>query len=207
MPVFLGCDITRFSEMYMPRVLIVYGTTDGHTEKVAFRLGEMFRANDVQAEVYHAVAVPDEVDPAYFDGVVVAASVHARGYQGSIRRWVRRHRTELASRPSAFLSVCLGVLQQDPAAQWEVRRIIENFLNGTGWKPTVVKPVAGALPWTRYGWLKRWVMQRIVARQGGDVDTHRNFEYTDWDDLATFVQTFALRIGARPFVPEATPMT
>ena len=51
--------------------------------------------------------------------------------------------------------------------------------------------VAGALPYTKYGWLKRMMMKRIVAKAGGDTDTTRDYEYTDWIDLRNFARDFA----------------
>jgi menaquinone-dependent protoporphyrinogen oxidase len=50
--------------------------------------------------------------------------------------------------------------------------------------------VAGALPYTRYNWLKRWVMKRIVAKAGGDTDTTRDYEYTNWEELRAFSEEF-----------------
>jgi menaquinone-dependent protoporphyrinogen oxidase len=65
--------------------------------------------------------------------------------------------------------------------------------------------VAGALLYTQYGWLTRWFMKRIVTKAGGDTDTTRDYEYTDWNDLRTFAREFARKkmtigqsIGALP---------
>jgi menaquinone-dependent protoporphyrinogen oxidase len=69
----------------------------------------------------------------------------------------------------------------------------------------VIKFVAGALPYTRYNWLKRWIMRRIVAKAGGDTDTTRDFEYTDWEDLRAFARTFGRnlrKVAARSFSEE-----
>lgn len=54
-----------------------------------------------------------------------------------------------------------------------------------------MKPVAGAVPYTRYGWLKRRIMRRLMARANGDTDTTRDYEYTDWEDLNSFARGFA----------------
>jgi len=92
--------------------------------------------------------------------------------------------------PSLFLSVCLGVLERDnPKAQAELARIGEKFLARTGWRPTQSKTIAGALLYSRYNSLIRWAMRRIVAKAGGDTDTSRDYEYTDWDDLKQTVET------------------
>ncbi len=56
--------------------------------------------------------------------------------------------------------------------------------------------VAGAVPYTQYNWLKKWVMKRVVAKAGGDTDTTRDYEYTDWDDLRAFAREFAGRVEA-----------
>ncbi|HET7791006.1 MAG TPA: flavodoxin domain-containing protein [Gemmatimonadales bacterium] len=182
----------------MARVLIVYGTTDGHTAKIAEVLARTLKNECGQ------VAVVDAKDagglfPDPYDAVIVAASIHAGGYQRKVRRWVRRHAPVLNDKASAFISVCLGVLQKDrPAVQREVGRIMDEFLDQAGWRPGTRKTVAGALPYTRYSWFKRWVMRRIAAKVGGDTDTSRDYEYTDWDDLRTFARVFALQHELAP---------
>jgi menaquinone-dependent protoporphyrinogen oxidase len=55
--------------------------------------------------------------------------------------------------------------------------------------------VAGALLYRKYGFLKRWIMKRIVARAGGDTDTSRDYEYTDWNDMRAFAKEFLQLVG------------
>ena len=38
------------------------------------------------------------------------------------------------------------------------------------------------------------MMRRIVAKAGGDTDTSRDYEYTDWEALRTFCEQFAKSI-------------
>ena len=33
-------------------------------------------------------------------------------------------------------------------------------------------------------------MRRIAGNYGGDTETSRDFEYTDWDDVRAFARTF-----------------
>jgi menaquinone-dependent protoporphyrinogen IX oxidase len=47
----------------------------------------------------------------HYSGVIVAASVHGGTYQRPVLRWVQQNREALAGRPTAFISVCLAVLQ------------------------------------------------------------------------------------------------
>ena len=172
----------------MPRILVVYGTTDGHTAKVAGAISETLHRTGAVVDV-HAASDPAPA-PDDYDAIVVAASVHAGRYQKPVEKWVRAHAAALGRKPAAFVSVCLGVLQHDEKVQRDLRAILDRFVQATGWRPTVAKFVAGALPYTHYGWLRRLVMRRIVAKAGGDTDTSRDFEYTDWNDLSHFATDF-----------------
>ncbi len=182
----------------MTHILIVYGTTDGHTRKIAQVLAENLRARRCSVDVMDAATMLWRVSPAGYDGVIVAASVHIGDYQRTVGRWVRMYAPMLNGMPTAFLSVCLAVLEHGTEARQEILRIMERFLARCGWRPTITRMVAGAVPYTRYGWLKRRMMKRIVAKAGGDTDTTRDFEYTDWNDLREFAQEFAGLASQRP---------
>ena len=176
----------------MSRVLVIFATTDGHTAKVSQAIGLRLRAQGHDADVLDCD--DQRPSPDDYDAVIVAASLHARGYQRSAARWVTRHADALNHRPTAFISVCLGVLQHDPAVDRELQSIIDRFLNTTAWRPLETKLVAGALKYTHYNFLKRWAMKRIARKAGGDTDTGRDHEYTDWRDLERFVDRFAERV-------------
>lgn len=180
----------------MTRLLLVYGTTDGHTAKVARFLASELRSYGATVDVLDART--SNPQPGDYAGVLVAASIHAGGYQRAVVRWVRAHTDALRGKPSAFVSVCLAVLQKDLKVQRELGGIINRFEARTGWKPTRVKFVAGALPYTRYGWLKRAVMRRIMKKTGGSTDVSRDHEYTDWTDLLVFAGTFHVLCGGQP---------
>ncbi len=179
----------------MSRVLILYGTTDGHTRKIAEALGETLREEGCALDVIDAKRAPSNLGPESYDGVIVAASIHIRTYQRAVKRWVLRHAEALNRRPSAFVSVCLGILEHRPEAQQQVQEITQRFLQRSGWRPVATRTVAGALPYTRYSWLKKWVIRRIVAKTGGDTDTTRDFEYTDWDDVRAFARELASHLS------------
>lgn len=174
----------------MSRVLILYGTTDGHTRKVAAALREALVDDGAYAFVSDARHGTESVVPAEYDGVIVAASIHAGGFQKPVKRWVRTHAEQLNRTPTAFVAVCLGILESRPEARRTLEEIVRRFQETTAWRPKVTKFVAGALLYTRYNWLKRWVMRHIVAKAGGDTDTTRDFEYTNWTDLRVFAQAF-----------------
>jgi menaquinone-dependent protoporphyrinogen oxidase len=179
------------------RILVLFGTTEGHTAKVAEAMADELRSRGADVDVVRARGSgAGGPHPEYYDAVIVAGSVHAGGYQRAVARWVRRHAAALEDRPTAFVSVCLGVLERSETTDRELSAILQRFFDKTGWQPDESKIVAGALPYTQYGWLKRWIMRRIVAKAHGDTDTSRDYEYTDWADVADFAGRFADRVHA-----------
>lgn len=182
----------------MKQILIVYGTTDGHTRKIAQVLAEDLRANRCSVDIVDAAGVLWRLSPESYDGVIVAASVHIGDYQKSVARWVRLYAPILNGMPTAFLSVGLAVLQHEPAPRQEITRIMNRFLARCGWRPAATQLVAGAVPYTRYGWLKRQMMKRIVAKAGGGTDTTRDYEYTNWNELRDFARDFAASVAQQP---------
>lgn len=182
----------------MSTILVLYGTTDGHTAKVAQAVASAFRRAGLEVDLANARETPLSASPESYDAVVVLGSVHISNYQHAVKRWVRRHAAALNRMPTAFISVCLGILEDSPKPQREVREIMSRFLRRSGWTPRRTSIVAGALPYTRYGWLKKMAMRRIAARVSMDTDTTRDYEYTDWADVARFALAFAVEQGLAP---------
>jgi menaquinone-dependent protoporphyrinogen oxidase len=173
----------------MSRILVLYGTSEGQTAKVVRALAARLYADGIDAEIVCAGGADPQ--PADYDGVIVAGSVHAGGYQKTVARWLRAHAGELAVKPTAFISVCLSILSKQEKARDEARAVPRRFVDGLGWRPTMIKVVAGALPYTKYNVFTRWIMKRIVSAAGGDTDTSRDYEYTDMRDLRDFADRFA----------------
>ena len=174
----------------IPRILVVYGTTDGQTRKIAAAMAGALHADGARVDVVEARSDARAIAPGQYDAVIVAASVHAGSYQRGVRRWVAANVSTLRTVPTAFVSVCLGILEHNPKTDARLNELIDRFLTMTAWQPGVRKIVAGALLYRKYNWLKRFAMRRIAAKAGGDVDTSRDHEYTDWEDLKTFAVRF-----------------
>jgi menaquinone-dependent protoporphyrinogen oxidase len=85
-------------------------------------------------------------------------------------------------------------VRTDEKHQQDVQRCIDAFQIETKWTPSRIKPVAGALLYTQYSWMKRTLMRLISEKEGGDVDTTKDYVYTDWADLRATVEAFALPV-------------
>jgi len=184
----------RWSEM--TRILIAYGTTEGQTARIADHIADAIRKHGVEAEALDLKRSKD-VSVDGYDAVIVGGSIHMGKHQKDLADFVQRNRAVLERLPSAFFSVSLaahGDLENAEA-------YVENFKQQTGWRPTKVGLFGGALLYRKYGFLKRYMMKRIVRDKPGGVstDTSRDHEYTDWDQVKRFAEDFLERL-----VPEDT---
>jgi menaquinone-dependent protoporphyrinogen oxidase len=177
----------------MSRVLILYATTEGQTARIAERIAQTLRKRGHAAETCEARVAPASLEAAKYDGVIVGASIHYGRHPGYLRSLVRTRRAALEAHPSAFFSVSLS--GGGPGAKPEAaRRYVEVFLRQTGWHPQQTATFAGALPFSKYGAFKRLLMVAFVRLAGGDTDTSRDYEYTDWEAVERFAEAFAQRL-------------
>ncbi len=179
----------------MARLLIVYGSEEGQTAKVAKHLAEFFRDRRHQVDLIFGKEVPADLSMTVYDGVVVGASIHMGRHQKYIVELAKKHCNDLTTRFSAFFTVCLTAKGETPAEKAQVEQYVQDFMEATNWYPDQVGVFAGALLYTQYGLVKRFIMKSIIKRSGGDLDASRDYEYTDWESVDDFGDTFLAAIA------------
>lgn len=175
----------------MAKILMLYATHYGQTRKISETFAQTLTEQGHDVTV-RDVQSPVALDLRDFNAVVVGAPVYRARFSRQVRKWLRSHSAELAPKPTAFFSVCLGVLERDEAAvQAHEQKIVRDLCQEVGWEPTLTRVLPGGLPYTRYGWLTRWMMKRIAAQAGGDTDTRRDYDYTDRAEVQRFAREFS----------------
>jgi menaquinone-dependent protoporphyrinogen oxidase len=184
----------------MAKLLIVYGTGEGHTRRVAERIAAVARDHAHLAYVHDAALHPalDVV----CDAVIVAASVHQGHHQPSVVHFARQHREALRELPTAFFSVSLTAAFPGRVHHDEAMGYVNAFVREAGWRPGRVHLVAGALLYTRYDFMKRTLARLIAAEAGAVTDTSRDVEYTDWTQLERDTIAF---LASLPAARRTTP--
>jgi menaquinone-dependent protoporphyrinogen oxidase len=180
----------------MAAVLVVYATRDGQTRKIAERIANVLRVRRHVVELLDAARAPRDVDLSRFQAVFIGSSVHAGGYLRPVVRFVQSHRAELERLPTLFFSVGLAILSILNDGRAQTMRLVDRLIAETGWHPRRIELVAGALPYTRYNFLIRFVMRRIARKEGMDTNTSRDYEYTDWAAIDRFAVNFVDEVRA-----------
>lgn len=182
----------------MSKILILYASEEGQTARIARFLGDVARREGHEAVTFDVRDQASQEPPAT-DAVIIGASVHMGRHPAALMRWIKARLDQLNSLPSAFFSVSLAAASSSPKERAEAQAIADKFIEQSGWRPGHATTFAGALRYTRYGWLKRILMRWIAAREGSsDLDTQRDYEYTDWQAVENFAQEFLSRTGLSP---------
>ncbi|NBC01132.1 MAG: protoporphyrinogen oxidase [Bacteroidetes bacterium] len=174
----------------MNTILLVYGTTEGHTATVADRMAEVLRAEN--HDVTMKSLAQEDVDAiSDYDAVVIASSIHAGQPHATVKAFVQTHRDALNGRPTAYVQVSLSTADPRPEKQAEAQAYADQFLQEMKWTPTHIALFGGALPFTRYGFFKRRLMRALAKKPFGITDTARDYDFTDWDQVKQFAGSFA----------------
>jgi menaquinone-dependent protoporphyrinogen oxidase len=180
----------RPPEDVMSEILVLYASTHGHTGRIAAAIGLALERAGAKPDV-RCIDQDPEVEPWRYDAVVVGASVHAGKHQRRMMEWARRNGAALNAMPSAFFSVCLTAAEDTTEAAATVRRLIDEFVEDTGWTPDLARSFAGALQYREYRIFTRFAMKMMMGRGGQPTDTRRDYDYTDWDAVERFAKECA----------------
>jgi menaquinone-dependent protoporphyrinogen oxidase len=175
------------------RVLIVYGTTEGQTYKIAEQVAARARELGQEAQLCNSSALLEGLQIGAFDAIIIAASVHQQVHQETVTEFVIAHRDQLNAKPTAFVSVSLSAALQSNSS--EAQEYVDRFVAETGWRPTKTLLVAGALRYAGYDYFKQQIVKYIVMKGGGPSDTKRDHEFTDWQELLKFVDSYLEMVG------------
>ena len=171
-------------------ILIVYGTTEGQTRKIASFLADHIRGLGNEITLLDSTEAPRKLKVEDFDAVIAAGSVHNGRHQTSLFQFVRDHREIVNTQPRALVSVGLSMASDDKEDHLEAAACADRFITAAEWTPTVTHLVAGAIRYTQYDFFKGWIVKMIAGAKGASIDTNEDHEFTDWNDLEAFVEAF-----------------
>ncbi|MES2800965.1 MAG: flavodoxin domain-containing protein [Bdellovibrionota bacterium] len=174
----------------MVKFLIVYATEEGQTKKISEFMKKEISLIGYDVDIYNCNDNYDLIIHNNYAGIIIGGSVHKGNLSKELTKWVINNATVLSNTPSAFFSVCLGILEKGLVAQDDERRIVIDFFDEVSWYPGKTTIFAGALKYSKYGWFTKWMMKKIAGKAGGATDTSKDYEYTDWSAVREFTIQF-----------------
>jgi len=170
------------------KALILYSSRDGQTRDIAARIAQTLVPHQLcdVIDLLHA----QQIDWLQYDRVLIGASIRYGHFNPALLKFVTQHKALLQQRVSGFFSVNLTARKADKCTP-ETNAYTRKFLEQSPWQPDCCAVFAGALRYPRYRWFDRVMIQFIMRMTGGETDTSKEVEYTDWNKVALFAQGFA----------------
>ena len=122
-----------------------------------------------------------------FGTIVVGASIRYGHFDPLLTQFINQHYALLNQKKSAFFSVNLTARKADKNSP-ETNVYTRKLLARIKWQPDLVEVMAGALFYPCYRWFDRVMIRFIMKITGGETDTNREYEYTNWNKVTIFSQ-------------------
>lgn len=188
----------------MAKILILYASRYGQTEKISRYAAERLRDQGHSVDLWNALT-KESYRIEEYDGILIGGGVYARGYPRKFKKKVHAFHEILKSKKTAFFSVCLGVLESDPWVQSQEKSIVQKFFHSVEWWPEQWTIFSGAITYNKYSWFTKLFMKRIADKAGYETETSRDYEYTNWRDVQSFVDSYSKRFIVKEGVREVGP--
>jgi menaquinone-dependent protoporphyrinogen oxidase len=185
----------------MINLLVLYSSRHGQTEKIAARIADIAGSLGHRVRIENMENLSVDLSICEMDAAIICASVHFGRFSHAVEEWVEAMVDRLRLMPTAFFGVSLQIISPVESDRESVRSYLRSWLDRLHWKPGLVTIFAGALRYTRYGFFTRLLVKLMARGKGLPADTSRDYEYTDWNDVRTWTETFLA-----PFDPALHPL-
>lgn len=174
------------------KILIIYSSTDGQTQKIAEVIASELQTQQPSTVVdLRPLAQAESAVLADYDKVIIGASIRYGHFNRTLEPYINRHADELNSKKTAFYAVNLTARKADKNTP-QTNVYTRKFLQRINWQPTQSAVFAGALRYPGYGFFDRFMIRLIMKITGGETDTSKEIEYTDWQKVAEFAREFSM---------------
>ena len=168
----------------MAKILLIYSTTDGQTEKISFRLQEVIEQQGHQVTLC-SITDCSRIGLQSFDKIVIGASIRYGKHSPLVTDFVNRNKKLLDSIPNAFFSV--NVVARKPGKNRpEGNPYLQKFLRRISWQPKELAVFAGRIDYPSYGVIDRMMIRLIMWMTKGPTDPKSVTEFTDWQQVEEF---------------------
>ncbi|MCW8335940.1 menaquinone-dependent protoporphyrinogen IX dehydrogenase [Vibrio paucivorans] len=170
------------------KALFLYSSREGQTKKILHYIEEELSEFECEVVDLHSV---DRVDFTQYDRVLIGASIRFGHFNKKLYQFIENNIEQLKQNKVAFFCVNLTARKEDQGKDTpEGSAYIKTFLTKSAWQPELIGVFAGALYYPRYKWFDRVMIRFIMTMTGGETDTSKEVEYTNWKKVSLFAKKF-----------------
>ena len=169
----------------MHNALIIYSSTDGHTETICKRISN-FLNNKNEIKII-SLDEATKIDLTVFNKIIIGASIRYGKHSKKLYKFIALNKSILDQKQSTFFSV--NVVARKPEKNTpETNPYIKKFLKISNWKPKKIGVFAGRVDYPNYGFFDKYIIKLIMFLTNGPTDTSQSYEFTDWSKVDEFAK-------------------
>jgi menaquinone-dependent protoporphyrinogen oxidase len=168
----------------MAKILIIYSSTDGQTEKISHRLQKVIEQQEHEVTLCSITDCSD-IDLRSFNKIVIGASIRYGKHSPLVSDFINRNKELLDSKPNAFFSVNV-VARKPEKSRPEANPYLQKFLRRISWSPKELAVFAGKIDYPSYRFFDRLMIRMIMRMTKGPTDPKAVVEFTDWEQVDDF---------------------
>jgi len=169
------------------KALFLYATTDGQTVKICKYIQQ--ELSEYQCE-FQNLELNSNVDFSVYEKVIIGASIRYGHLSKYLYRFIDRNLEALEQHKVAFFCVNLTARKEDQGKDTPEGSVyMQTFLKKSPWTPKLQGVFAGALFYPRYKFFDRIMIQFIMKMTGGETDSTKEIEFTNWNKVTKFAQS------------------
>ena len=169
----------------MHSTLIIYSSTDGHTETICRRiLNSLGNKNETKI-----ISLDDAIklDLSTFNKIIIGASIWYGKHSKKLYKFITLNKKVLDQKQSIFFSVNVVARKLEKNTP-ETNPYIKKFLKISDWRPKKIGVFAGRVDYPNYGLFDKYVIKLIMFLTNGPTDTSQSYEFTDWSKVDEFAK-------------------
>ncbi|MBW3698353.1 menaquinone-dependent protoporphyrinogen IX dehydrogenase [Vibrio sp. T187] len=172
----------------MARALFLYSSREGQTKKILHYIEEELSEFECDVLDLHTTV---DIDFSVYDRVLIGASIRYGHLNKKLYAFIQSNLQQLQKSKVAFFCVNLTARKEEQGKDTpEGSAYIKTFLTKSPWQPELIGVFAGALYYPRYKWFDRVMIRFIMTMTGGETDTSKEVEYTNWQKVSLFAEKF-----------------
>ena len=172
----------------MAKALFLYSSREGQTKKILHYIEEQLTEFECEIVDLHTAT---DIDFSHYEKVLIGASIRYGHLNKKLYQFIAKNQSQLEGNKVAFFCVNLTARKEEQGKDTpEGSAYIKTFLNKSPWQPKLIGVFAGALYYPRYNWFDRTMIKFIMSMTGGETDTSKEVEYTNWEKVAIFADKF-----------------
>ncbi|MBY8318245.1 menaquinone-dependent protoporphyrinogen IX dehydrogenase [Vibrio fluvialis] len=170
------------------KALLLYSSREGQTQKIIRTIAGQLEGYECDIRNLHDCA---SLDLAAYDKVLIGASIRYGHLNKKLYEFIARHLIQLQQSKAAFFCVNLTARKEDQGKDTPEGSVyIQTFLKKSPWQPELIGVFAGALYYPRYRFFDKIMIRLIMTLTGGETDTTKEVEYTNWEKVTQFAIKF-----------------